>query len=82
MLALHGFDAYGLDISQKGVATAQEYASDQLQTPSETNFGPQYKSVEGQSRGQVKFLKGDFFAPDWEAELGGKLNMIYDYTVS
>lgn len=82
MLALHGFDAYGLDISEKGVATAQEYASDQLQNPSEMNFGPQYQPVEGQSRGEVKFLKGDFFASDWEAELGGKLNMIYDYTVS
>lgn len=82
MLAFHGFDAYGLDISEKGVATAQEYASEQLQNHSETNFGPHYQPVEDQSRGGIKFFKGDFFAPEWEAEIGGKLDMIYDYTVS
>lgn len=81
MLAFHGFHAYGLDISAKGVAEAQAFASKELQSPSDANFGAQYKAVEGQSRGDVKFIQGDFFTPDWEAEVGGKLDLIYDYTV-
>lgn len=81
MLALHGFHAYGLDISRKGVAEAQAFAAQELQSPSEANFGALYKPIEGQSRGEAKFLQGDFFAPDWEAGVGGKLDLVYDYTV-
>lgn len=81
MLALHGFDAYGLDISATGVAEAEAFASKELQNPGAANFGPNHDGKENQSCGEVKFMQGDFFKPDWEKEVGGKFDLIYDYTV-
>lgn len=89
MLALHGYDAYGLEVSPKGVETARAYAEAQLAEPSEYNFSgdknrDKYSAVE---RGQVKFVAGDFFAKDWEAECRESeeefagFDLIYDYTV-
>lgn len=78
MLALHGFDAYGLEISAMGVAEAEAFATRELKDPGEANFGADYY---GQSRGDVKFVQNDFFASDWEGEIGGKFDLIYDYTV-
>lgn len=81
MLALHGFDAYGLDISATGVAAAEAFASKELQSPGATNFGPNHDNQEKQSRGSVKFLEGNFFAPEWENKADGRFDLIYDYTV-
>lgn len=78
MLALHGFDAYGLEISATGVAEAEAFATRELKDPGEANFGVNYH---GQFRGDVKFLQNDFFASGWEDEIGGKFDLIYDYTV-
>lgn len=78
MLALHGFDAYGLEISAMGVAEAEVFATKELKDPGEANFGVNYH---GQSRGDVKFVQNDFFASGWEGEIGGKFDLIYDYTV-
>ncbi|KAH8432480.1 uncharacterized protein LDX57_010117 [Aspergillus melleus] len=39
MLALHGFDVYGLDVSATGVSTAKEYARGELANPQGYNFG-------------------------------------------
>lgn len=80
MLALHGFDAYGLDISATGVAAAEAFASKELQNPGAANFGLNHDS-KSQSRGSVKFLEGNFFAPEWEKDAGGKFDIVYDYTV-
>ncbi|RJE23296.1 Thiopurine S-methyltransferase TPMT [Aspergillus sclerotialis] len=80
MLALHGFDAYGLEISQTAVAEAEKYASSELKEPTEHNFG----SVGNLSErpGTVKFVEGDFFADGWESQCsdGEKFDLIYDYT--
>ncbi|KAK4237075.1 S-adenosyl-L-methionine-dependent methyltransferase [Achaetomium macrosporum] len=38
MLALHGYDAYGLEVSSTAVETAREYAAAQLTAPSEYNY--------------------------------------------
>lgn len=84
MLALHGFDVYGLDISATGISAAQDYACNELQKPQEYNFGEQKSS--STAPGNVTFIQGDFFKPDWEqtALKDGEVqfDIIYDYTVS
>ncbi|KAJ5927617.1 thiol methyltransferase [Penicillium verrucosum] len=82
MLALHGFDVYGLDISKTGISAAQGYAYNELQKPQEYNFGEQKSGPTAQ--GSTTFIKGDFFKSDWEqtALEGGEVqfDIIYDYT--
>ena len=78
MLALHGFDAVGLEISAKGVSTAEEYAQKELQAPQAYNFGS--ASANKFERGSVSFIQGDFFRSD--CTKGEKFDVIYDYTVS
>jgi len=85
MLALHGFDAYGLEISADAVTTAEAYAASEMTAPSKHNFS-KAGNDNRVSYGEVKFLQGDFFRRDWEATapLDGetKFDMIYDYTVT
>jgi hypothetical protein len=84
MLALHGFDVYGLDISATGISAAQDYAFNELQKPQEHNFRERKSSLT--ATGSVIFLQGDFFKPDWEQTVleDGEVqfDIIYDYTVS
>ncbi|KAI0157940.1 S-adenosyl-L-methionine-dependent methyltransferase [Hypoxylon sp. FL1284] len=78
MLALHGFDVYGLDVSRKGIETAEAYATAELRDPSPSNFA---SADPERSTGSVKFIQGDFFQRDWEREAGGEgFDLIYDYT--
>jgi hypothetical protein len=90
MLALHGYDVYGLEVSSTGVETARAYAASQFAAPSAYNFSDvrtqeQYLLAE---RGQAKFVVGDFFSKAWEAECRSEneeftgFDLIYDYTVS
>jgi hypothetical protein len=79
MLALHGFDAYGLEISATAVKEAQHYATSEMKSPQAYNFGEGYQSAGNSTRGAVTFLKGDFFQSDWCT--GVEFDMIYDYTV-
>lgn len=82
LLALHGFDAYGLDISEAGVAEAEAFAAKELNSPGDANFGPRYDiNASDQSRGNSKFVKGNFFTSEWEVQAGGKFDLVYDYTV-
>lgn len=77
MLALHGFDAWGLEISSTAVATAEKYASSEVQSPGEHNFGSaEYRKPQA---GEAKLVEGDFFKSGWED--GQKFDVIYDYTV-
>ncbi|KAL7625718.1 hypothetical protein AAE478_004941 [Parahypoxylon ruwenzoriense] len=86
MLALHGFNVYGLEVSRRAVQTAEAYAEAQLASPCSRNFGD--GGPPGDSVGSVKFLEGDFFQRDWEAGInatpdGGVFqgfDLIYDYT--
>lgn len=77
MLALHGFDVVGLELSSKGVAVAEVYASNELRMPQEYNFGSE--GFKKGDTGSVSFIQGDFFHP--ESARGQKFDIIYDYTV-
>ncbi|OJJ68454.1 hypothetical protein ASPBRDRAFT_198888 [Aspergillus brasiliensis CBS 101740] len=81
MLALHGFDVYGLDISATGVSEARKYAASEMQRPQEYNFSS--GAVRTTDVGSVQFITGDFFSSEWESEAlrdGEKFDLIYDYT--
>jgi hypothetical protein len=85
MLALHGFDAYGLEISTDAVAAAEAYSASEMGAPSAYSFSRAGSDTPG-SAGGVTFLQGDFFQRDWELatplEGDAKFDLIYDYTVS
>lgn len=84
LLALHGFDAYGLEISQTAVAEAEKYAAAEVKSPSDYNYASADCSSRRHDPGKVKFVEGDFFGSDWDSRLGdanGKFDLIYDYTV-
>ncbi|KAL4892097.1 S-adenosyl-L-methionine-dependent methyltransferase [Aspergillus ambiguus] len=78
MLALHGFDAYGLEISSTAVKEAQDYALMELKTPQGHNFGDSYPPTDNISGGTATFLEGDFFQSDWCKDT--VFDIIYDYT--
>ncbi|KAA8914770.1 hypothetical protein TRICI_002846 [Trichomonascus ciferrii] len=78
MLALHGFEAYGLDISETGIAEAKKYAAAELKKPQDYNFG-EFKDPAQKELGSVSFFTADFFS-DWNSGL--QFDIIYDYTVS
>lgn len=84
MLALHGFDAYGLDVSEKGAEVAREYVSSQLAQTGSANFGSGDQRPADQA-GVTKIIAGDFFSRDWEQDcaVAGEagFDLIYDYTV-
>lgn len=89
MLALHGFDAYGLEISTDAVAAAQAYYASEMAAPSAYNFsraGSGSGSGSPGTAGGATFFQGDFFQRDWELatplEGDAKFDLIYDYTVS
>lgn len=78
MLALHGFDVVGLEISSKGADAARAYAEQELAEPHDYNFGSS-DAVRPKEPGTVTIATGDFFDPSWTSE---KFDLIYDYTVS
>ena len=81
MLALHGFNVYGLDVSSTGIAKAKEYAKAELSAPQAYNFGDSWGSngMEKGRTGEVTFIEADFFRLDWN--VGRQFDLIYDYTV-
>ncbi|RAH54691.1 thiopurine S-methyltransferase family protein [Aspergillus piperis CBS 112811] len=81
MLALHGFDVYGLDISATGVSEARKYAASEMQSPQGYNFSSGTATTA--DIGNVKSIAGDFFSSAWESEAlrdGEKFDLVYDYT--
>jgi methyl halide transferase len=78
LLASFGFDVVGLDTSATAVSKAEELTK-KIQDGSEDRF-----PVQGERRGEVKFLNGDFFNDSWIEQVNGKgaFDLIYDYTVS
>lgn len=78
MLALHGFDAYGLEISADAVTAAEAYSASEVGAPSAHNFSSANRDSLG-TPGGVTFFQGDFFNP-LEGDM--KFDLIYDYTVS
>ncbi|KAJ9626298.1 hypothetical protein H2203_003930 [Taxawa tesnikishii (nom. ined.)] len=81
MLALHGWDAYGLEISSKAVQVANDYASTQMKSPNGYNFASQ-PTTSRPAAGSIAFVRGDFFKRDWEVHLpsSGGFDLVYDYT--
>ncbi|KAG5952637.1 hypothetical protein E4U53_000331 [Claviceps sorghi] len=82
MLALHGFDVYGLEVSSKGAQLARDYTARELESPHDYNYGRQGRFET--PPGSVHIITADFFNHDWETLLGedGKrgFDLIYDYT--
>ncbi|KAG5924851.1 hypothetical protein E4U42_004535 [Claviceps africana] len=82
MLALHGFDVCGLEVSSKGAQIARDYTRRELESPHDYNYGR--KGRFETPPGSVQIITADFFNHDWETLLGedGKrgFDLIYDYT--
>ena len=77
LLASFGYDAYGLEVSEKAVELCRE---------EQKANGHNYKvKDETAGAGKIKFIAGDFFGVDWVKETDGammvKFDLIYDYTV-
>lgn len=76
LLESFGYDAIGLEFSQKAVDECEKYAKE---------HGSEYPvRDEKTGKGSKKFLRGDFYRDDWldETGLGAKhFDLIYDYTV-
>lgn len=75
LLASFGYDAYGLEVSDKAV---------ELCVQEQQMNGDKYPvKDESVGNGTVTFLKGDFFHDEWIEKItgGGKFDLIYDYTV-
>lgn len=75
LLASFGYDAYGLEVSQKAVELCV-----QEQKANSHHYPVRAESV---GAGSVAFVKGDFFSDEWIKEIpgGAKFDLIYDYTV-
>lgn len=78
MLALHGFDAYGLDVSEKGIEAAKQYSTKELANPQDYNFKHDNDRPKV-SNPTTSFFVGNYFNDDWNLE-NLKFDMIYDYT--
>lgn len=75
LLASHGYEAYGLEISDKVIEKCLE--------EKKTNGHTYTSNVHSDRAGISTFLKGDFFASEWNNVVsGGTFDLIYDYTVS
>ena len=83
MLALHGLDVVGLEISEKGAEAARAYSEKELADPHDYNFGSPGPVTPGRA-GEVQVIAGDFFKRGWEAgaSVGSGFDLVYDYTVS
>ncbi|KAF5863464.1 hypothetical protein ETB97_010096 [Aspergillus alliaceus] len=75
MLELHGFDVFGLEVSETGAEVAREYARSEFQSPKEYNFGSS-SSSSGVEAGQVAIIQGDFFKKEWKNRV--RFDLIYD----
>ncbi|TVY49583.1 putative thiol methyltransferase [Lachnellula occidentalis] len=74
LLAAHGYDAYGLEISAKALENAKRVEG-------EKSGEDIYKTKEGVERGKVTWLAGDFFKGDFQKDVEGEtFDLIYDYT--
>jgi hypothetical protein len=82
MLALNGFDVWGLEVCDQAVRMANETVGSQLADPSDDNFGASKTRFQP---GKAQVVLGDFFQHDWESQTTsapGSFDLIYDYTVS
>lgn len=76
LLASFGYDAYGLEVSETAAKRCIEER--------ESNGHKYPVRDESVGAGEATFFVGDFFSSDWmgNVEGDGKVDLIYDYTVS
>ena len=75
LLASHGYDAVGLDISESAIKECKKFAEAEA---------PKYLD-NAKDPGSYEFVTGDFFKDDWLDSVGAnesRFHLIYDYTVS
>jgi hypothetical protein len=76
LLASFGYDAYGLDVSEKAVDLCREWAKEHAE-----DYNIKDEAV---GRGTVTFIAADFFSDEWRKGLEGDVEgfeVLYDYTV-
>jgi SAM-dependent methyltransferase len=72
LLASLGYDAVGLDVSEKAIAACREY---------ERTDGDHYPARDSATgKGTVTWVCDDFFSNAWNTAGDGKFDLIYDYT--
>ncbi|KAJ4350512.1 uncharacterized protein N0V89_009133 [Didymosphaeria variabile] len=80
LFAAHGYDSFGLEVSENAVRVSEDY----LREPGEGPLEGEYKiSDEKVGRGAMKCLLGDFFEDGWLEGTGGLgegFDVIYDNT--
>jgi hypothetical protein len=86
LLALHGYETYGLEVSPAAIAAAKEYTSSVLENPPAMYFSTQVEEEITEyraQRGEVHFFQADFFEKDWAGrDVPSQFDLVYDYTVS
>ena len=86
LLSAYGFDATGLEVSAKAIEEAEKFKTSVLtqeEEEEEEEEGGLYRiRDESIGRGEVSFLKGDFFGLGGEGYEEGSWDVVYDYTVS
>ena len=82
LFAAHGYDCYGLEVSENAVKASEAY----LKNPGAGPLEGEYKVFdEATGRGSMVCLLGDFFDDAWLDAAGGRgegFDVIYDNTVS
>ncbi len=79
LLASFGYDVVGLEYAEKALVACEEYVKE-----NEGRYGVYDEKV---GKGEMKFLRGDFYSDEWVKKIGwgewdGRFDLIYDYTVS
>lgn len=82
LFAAHGYDAYGVEVSEHAVKAAQDYLADPGEGPLEGEYRFSHPTT---VTGTTKCVLGDFFDDAWLAQIDGGLgegfDIIYDNTV-
>ena len=81
LFAAHGYDAFGLEISEHAARAAFVYLANVGSGPLESEYTAA-NTTRGIDRGKMACLLGDFFSDDWrQVESGEGYDIIYDITV-
>lgn len=82
LFAAHGYDSYGLEVSENAVKVSEEY----LKNPGDGPLEGEYNIFDAAvGRGTMQCLLGDFFDDAWldgAGGLGNGFDVVYDNTVS
>jgi SAM-dependent methyltransferase len=81
LFAAHGYDAFGLEISEHAAQAAFVYLANVGRGPLEGEYEAA-NATRGTDRGKMACFLGDFFSEDWlQVERGEGYDIIYDITV-